>query len=123
MRLKVKDISALRQRLVEQQQGECFICRVKLDTVVACLDHDHATGRIRAVLCGNCNGIEGKIFNLCRRAKRERDEPAFLQSILGYWAYWQTNPRSELHPSHKTADEKRLRRNKKARLRRKKNSG
>jgi hypothetical protein len=123
MRLKVKDISSLRQTLIERQQGECFICRVKLDTVVACLDHDHTTGRIRAVLCGNCNGIEGKIFNLCRRAKRERDEPAFLQSILDYWDYWQKNPRSEFHPSHKTPDEKRLRRNKKARLNRKKNSG
>jgi hypothetical protein len=123
MRLKVKDISVFRQTLIERQQGECFICRVKLDTVVACLDHDHTTGRIRAVLCGNCNGIEGKIFNLCRRAKRERDEPAFLQSILGYWDYWQKNPRGEFHPSHRTADEKRLRRNKKARLNRKKNSG
>jgi hypothetical protein len=123
LRLKVKDIPSLRQRFIEVQQGECFICRVKLDTVVACLDHDHCSGRIRAVLCGNCNGIEGKIFNLCRRAKRERDEPAFLQSILAYWDYWQKNPRSEIHPSHKTDEEKRLRRNKKARQRRKKNSG
>lgn len=121
MRIKITDIPALRERLIEIQQGECFICRVKLDTVVACLDHDHTTGRIRAVLCGNCNGIEGKIFNLCRRAKRERDEPAFLQSILDYWEYWRKNPRSELHPTHKTPDEKRLRRNKKARLKRKKN--
>lgn len=123
MRLKVKDIPAFRQALIERQQGECFICRVKLDTVVACLDHDHGSGRIRAVLCGNCNGIEGKIFNLCRRAKRERDETGFLVSILDYWDYWQKNPRPELHPTHKTDDEKRLRRNKKARLRRKKNSG
>ncbi len=123
MRLKVKDIPAFRERLIAVQQGECFICRVKLDTVVACLDHDHGSGRIRAVLCGNCNGIEGKIFNLCRRAKRERDEAGFLVSILDYWDYWQKNPRPELHPSHKTPDEKRLRRNKKARQRRQKNSG
>ena len=123
MRLKVKDIATLRERLIEAQQGECFLCRVKLDTVVACLDHDHGSGRIRAVLCGNCNGIEGKIFNLCRRAKRDRDEPAFLQSILSYWDYWQKNPRSELHPSHRSADEKRLRKNKKARLKRSKKGG
>jgi 5-methylcytosine-specific restriction endonuclease McrA len=70
MKLKVKDIPVLRDRLIKEQDGKCLLCAIDLSTVVACLDHDHETGLIRGVLCQNCNGIEGKITNLARRAKR-----------------------------------------------------
>jgi hypothetical protein len=83
-------------------------------------DHDHETGLIRGVLCQNCNGIEGKINNLARRAKRQREKADFINSVLAYWACFADAPRVEIHPTHKTADEKRLRRNKKAKERRKK---
>lgn len=118
MRLKPKDIPLVREQLAIKQGGLCALCSVDLSGLMACLDHDHATGRIRAVLCQNCNGIEGKIHNLCRRARRDRTVDQFLQSILAYWQAHRDAPSDLLHPTYRTEDEKRLRRNKKARLRR-----
>lgn len=123
MRLKTKDIEPLRAKIAAEQEGKCWLCKIDLSTVVACLDHDHETGRIRGVLCQNCNGIEGKINNLARRAKRNKSKFDFIEAVLRYWAWFSDCShayRSEIHPTHKTADEKRLRRNKKARLARQK---
>lgn len=115
-RLKAKDIPQVRDEIASVQGGLCAICQTKLEE--KCLDHDHKTGLIRSVLCRNCNGIEGKIFNLCRRGKRNRNEKDYLIDILSYWTFHAENPRPLMHPNHKTQDEKRLARNRKARLRR-----
>ena len=120
MRIKAGDIPALRINISLSQFNKCKLCGIDLNTVVPCLDHDHTNGKIRGVLCGNCNGIEGKIFNLARRAKRGGTETMFLNSILLYWDLYSKEPRDIIHPTHKTSDEKRLRRNKKARDKRKK---
>lgn len=120
MKIKVKDIPALRDAIALEQEHKCWLCKVDLRTVVACLDHDHETGRIRGVLCQNCNGIEGKISNLARRAKRNRTKTLFLGSVLMYWNLYASTQREEVHPTHRTPDEKRLRRNKIAREKRKK---
>jgi len=120
MRIKNKDIPALRDKIMQEQENQCWLCKIDLRTVVPCLDHDHETGRIRGVLCQNCNGIEGKIANLARRAKRNRTRYDYIVSILGYWNMHSAIQRPEIHPTHKTTDEKRLRRNKKAREKRKK---
>lgn len=85
-----------------------------------CLDHCHVTGNIRAVLCRNCNGVEGKVFNLARRAKRDGTPQWWLKRLLEYWLHHIDNPTGVYHPTHKTADEKRLIRNKKAREKRQK---
>lgn len=121
MRLKPKDIPKIRLLLQEKQGHACVLCGIDLRQNNPCLDHDHQTGRIRGVLCGNCNGIEGKVFNLARRAKRERTPAEFLTSVLSYWEAAEMYPYDYWHPKHRTADEKRVARNRKARLRRKKN--
>lgn len=120
MKLKVKDIPALRDKIALSQNGFCWLCKIDLRCVTACLDHDHETGLIRGVLCQNCNGIEGKINNLARRAKRQGTKAKFITSVLAYWNCFEEAARMEIHPTHKTPDEKRLRRNKKAKERRKK---
>lgn len=120
MRIKNSEIPAMREKIIAEQDGKCWLCDVDLRTVMPCLDHDHETGKIRGVLCGNCNGIEGKIHNLVRRAKRQMSKVDFLNRVIAYWVQHTLEPRSEIHPTHKTPDEKRLRRNKKARERRKK---
>lgn len=43
------------------QEGRCAACGYEFaDEHDAHLDHDHATGRVRAFLCGGCNHIMGR---------------------------------------------------------------
>ena len=119
-RIRQKDLPDIRDQIMLSQEMICPICLGDLSDKVACLDHDHSTGAIRGVLCLNCNQIEGKIKNLARRGKRELPPRVFLGNIIQYWDKHSQNPDQRLHPTHLTEDEKRLRRNAKARARRKK---
>jgi len=63
--------------------------------------------------------MEGKVFNLARRAKRHRTPLKWLISLAKYWDFHLNNPSGMYHPTHRNADEKRLLKNKRARLKRK----
>lgn len=48
-------------KLFEKQNGRCSICdkhQSELNVALS-VDHDHITGRIRSLLCGNCNLLLG----------------------------------------------------------------
>lgn len=48
------------EALYEYQGGVCFICRRATGrTKRLSVDHDHATGEVRGLLCGTCNKIVG----------------------------------------------------------------
>lgn len=53
-------------RLFEAQGGRCYICRRKPRELRLAVDHDHSTGAVRGLLCGNneygCN--KGVVANL-----------------------------------------------------------
>ena len=57
--------------MLATQGGVCAICRAAPAVHV---DHDHATGAVRALLCFNCNGGLGQFH----------DDPAVLLAALAY---------------------------------------
>ena len=120
-RLKAKEVAPARDILMKIQGKVCPLCLGKLGGrgKQPVMDHDHNTGFLRDVLCLNCNGMEGKVFNLARRAKNGATEHEWLRRLLDYYER-HTVPQhgGVLHPTHKTEAEKRLSRNKKARLKR-----
>jgi hypothetical protein len=80
--------------LVEEQGGRCAICDALPENGERlCVDHDHHTREVRALLCGRCNtalGLMGERVDLIERlaqyaaeAEERRDE-------------WRRHPRSVL---------------------------
>lgn len=66
------------------QGGKCAICRREIRTgkdtpmkEYACIDHDHATGKVRGLLCSGCNHGLGN-FN---------DNPDQLRRAVTYLEY------------------------------------
>ncbi|WP_246630091.1 endonuclease VII domain-containing protein [Modestobacter lapidis] len=57
--------------LLEAQGGLCAICRT---AAAGHVDHDHVTGRVRQLLCFNCNGGLGQF----------RDDPVVLRAAADY---------------------------------------
>lgn len=80
------------QRLTEAQGGVCAICKKPNETTRTkrlFVDHDHTTGRLRALLCHACNAGLGYF----------REDPAlFLRAIAYLKAF-------EGEPTHPTWDD------------------
>ena len=63
-------------KLYHKQNGKCGICLRRLYSKrykVFCVDHNHATGKVRGLLCHNCNGAIGMLRDCpatIRRAAR-----------------------------------------------------
>lgn len=123
-RLKRAEIDDFKREQLARQKFKCPICGGPLGPSLGpdvVLDHDHTLGFCRAVLCRNCNGVEGKIRNLCTRGRRGRPYVEFLRRIARYWEIFEEIGHNRpLHPLHKTPDEKRELRNKRARDKRRK---
>lgn len=119
-RLKLAQVRPVTEALLKRQEYKCPICGGSLSarsTKSPALDHDHSTGYIRDVLCINCNGIEGKIHNLTRRLGKTVPKIVALQNLIAYWQRHETPQHGGIfHHTHKTEEEKRLQRNKRAKL-------
>lgn len=116
-RLTTREVEIVRKAQVAQQGGRCAICqgpimpRAPYDPV---LDHDHASGAIRATLHRSCNALLGKVENNAARFG-VKDLAAFCHGTAKYMLTHKSNITGMLHPTHKTADEKRIAINKKRR--------
>jgi Recombination endonuclease VII len=59
-------------KLLEEQNFSCALCRKHLSTQKRrlCVDHDHETGKVRGLLCARCNGALGKLGDTVTSIKR-----------------------------------------------------
>lgn len=65
------------KQMLDEQGGACLIClRSFLDDVRPVVDHDHEDGRVRGLLCDDCNKGLGYF----------RDQVAYLQRAIEYLA-------------------------------------
>lgn len=106
-------------RLLKEQGGLCPLCSRPIDLTIkgeGVIDHDHDSGRIRGLLHRSCNAAEGKISNAAARwgakSSKYEDIIPYLENLVAYLKKPQSN---YIYPMHKTADEKKLERNKKQR--------
>ena len=118
---KQKQIQEIKIKLLLDQNFICPLCKVDMRPMESknrCLDHDHDTGYIRAVLCRNCNSMEGKITGCIRRAKRLLSKEEWFQNLIHHWMI----STAMIHPTHKTPEEKKeLRRKRAAKRKRNRN--
>lgn len=61
-----------RNQMLDEQDGLCAICQIVLET--PCVDHDHATGKVRQLLCQRCNRTLGQV----------NDNPGLLERMASY---------------------------------------
>lgn len=114
MRLKQSQIKPTREQYLSTQNGKCAVCQLPCTVQNARLDHDHSTGAVRGVLHNGCNSLLGKVENNAARFG-VKNIAAFGAGIGAYLQKHATNITGLLHPTHKTEEEKRIQRNKKAR--------
>jgi hypothetical protein len=67
--------------IIETQSGRCVICQTALSheqgkRTSPHVDHDHTTGKVRGILCGNCNIALGAA----------KDDPIILAAMITYLA-------------------------------------
>ncbi len=117
-RLKTSEVAFVRTKLLVDQGRKCAICGLTMKASDACLDHDHTTGFIRAVLCRNCNRGEGRVRIVATMCKRFGSQLEWLTSLVEYLTKHKEPQTPFLYPTFKTDEEKRLARNKRARTRR-----
>jgi len=63
--------------------GRCLICRKPSPKLE--IDHDHATGKARGLLCGPCNATLGWI-------ERHGIDEAWLKRAIAYTRWYQSRP-------------------------------
>lgn len=66
--------------MLNGQGGKCAICTKELGNDV-CVDHDHATGMVRALLCRKCNLGLGYLM----------DDPEVLRAAAAYVERYRCN--------------------------------
>lgn len=117
-RLTQATLTVWRDSAVTAQGGRCALCGDPFsDKNPAVADHDHRTGQMRAALHRGCNAALGHV---------ENNAPRYFLTDLVRLARWASRLATylhpgqyvdqPLHPTHRTADEKRLLKNKRARV-------
>lgn len=62
------------QHQLKRQNYACYGCLAQIDEKSARIDHSHKTGKVRGLLCDNCNWVLGHAY----------DEPGTLRRLMAY---------------------------------------
>lgn len=74
------DISTY-ERLLEEQNGACAVCKVEFSGTVPNVDHNHTTKAVRGLLCMSCNIALGHV----------KDSVEILESAVEYLNKYKEN--------------------------------
>ena len=121
-RLSAGALKAWREATWLAQDKRCALTGYSISLAEAVADHDHATGHVRGVLHRGVNSLLGKIEN---NHKRYGVSLPMLRAIApAVAAYIEKDYSANVfYPTHRTEDEKRELRNKRARDARAKKKG
>lgn len=114
--LKTNQVADVLKQLVARQKNKCGMCGLaftKQDIPV--LDHDHTSGFIRGACHRSCNGAEGRVKTKARLGHKGVLPEDFIIGLGKYLEQHKTPQIQLIHPQHMTEDQKRLKRNAKAR--------
>ena len=100
MTQKLSSTADIRTRLLQLQGGVCPVCNKRLLPSDAVLDHDHTTGKVRAVLHRNCNQLEAKLRGLLRRFNVQ--DITYEQLLANLMELWTGDHHWFVHPDHMT---------------------
>ena len=118
-KLKHSEVKPTREARWVANKLKCELCGFPLKQTDIVLDHCHKRGWIRGSLHRGCNSLLGKLENNAPRfGVNEQMLAAFLHGAAGYLQRNTTCHTGLIHPLHLTDDEKRLKRNTKARQKR-----
>lgn len=114
-RIKPKDIKPLRDQWLKDQSHLCLLCQELIKPGEEVLDHDHKSGYLRGVLHRGCNAYIGALEN---NQKRNRITESRLKMILKNFESYIQAHKPQIHPSHRTPEEKKQRAQVRAKKRR-----
>lgn len=63
------------EAMLTRQHGRCLGCKILMEK--PCIDHCHKTGKVRGLLCSNCNAVLGM----------SKESPATLRRLMAYLDY------------------------------------
>ena len=110
-KMKYNEVSALREKLLSQNNGKCVICKERIAQGEAALDHCHKTGHIRNTVHRDCNILLGKIENYIGRYGKRLRNTEVLDVALSHIVEYMTQDYTEnpFHPTHRTEEDKQVR--------------
>lgn len=116
MRLTAASLSKWRADTLAKQGGNCALCGEPIQAGEAVGDHEHSSGVMRGVLHRGCNAMLGHLENNRPRHKLTSIVrfTRFLSNVVPYLSAKRPDD-TPLYPSHRTPDQKRELRNKRAR--------
>lgn len=94
IQMKNKDVPILREQLLLEQNELCTLCGQTCES--PCLDHSHFSGKIRGVICRNCNVALGRFENGCVRSGRKDRMMDIAMNLFTYLS----NERDDIHPTY-----------------------